>query len=195
MYLGQDAMLGHERGAAASGLASAMTDESHRLLLAGPEAVLLAIARGADGLHLDGLAMACSRVAREASAPREEALRWAEACIACYEVAAKSRIDGWDRQGSEVPSFSLRVSMMLRWGVEAGHPVLDPTSVFDWVQVQVVQHTDPATWVSVVRGDEDGERESAICLRERLYVAHPLKLKGLGPRSLEPWFRAYDEIR
>lgn len=145
----------------------------------------------AHALLVDALAMACSRRARAPSASRDDPLEWARACIACYRRAAERRTLGYDRQASEVPPFGLRAVMILRWGAQPGHSILDPDHVSRWIQNGIGGLSSPAFLRSALgRPDGSDERERAVCLRERLQVGFPLFEKGLLPRALLPWFTA-----
>jgi hypothetical protein len=89
-----------------------------------------------------------------------------------------------------MPAFGLRVLMILRWGAETGHSVLDPDDVLRWVQEAIDGLSSPAALRDALgRADGSDERERAACLEERLQVGIPLLEKGLLPRALLPWFR------
>lgn len=160
------------------------------LLEAGPEAIVQAI-RADVGVSVEALAISCSRRARAPLSSRDDSIAWARACLVCYRKAAERRIPGYDRQGSEVPPFGLQASMILRWGPEAGHSVLDPTSVLRWIEEGIDGVSSPnALRQALARVDGSVEHERAVCLKERLQVGSTLFEKGLLSVGLLPWFKA-----
>lgn len=167
-----------------------MNDEE-QLIVNGADAVVRALTGcNVEDLNIDVLAQVCARKARAASDSRNDALAWALAAIACYRKTAESRTRGYDRQGSEVPLFGLRALMILRWGAEPNHAVLDADDILQWIHEEMDVFISPTALREALdrAGSGDFDHERAVCLKERLQLVLPLFEAGLFPGSLLPWF-------
>lgn len=167
--------------------------DDHAVFEQGHEAVLAALAHDPGALNVDVLAQACARATR-ASTNLEDATGWAEAAVACYEVASQARQIGFDRQGSEIILFGIIAAMVLKWGADSDSRVRDPARVERWLRELIDQVANPEEFErALIRSASSTaeQDENAVQLRERLaHIGLPLLKAGLLPGSMRPWFVA-----
>ncbi len=168
--------------------------DQHDLLAAGPAVVLDAATRGAPKVNFHVLAQECAREAYNAAAA-DDSLAWTDAMVACYAAAAQRVPSEFIRRSMEIPSYGLRVLMILKFGLDREATAAYLRSIVDWLREAMIVFVDAQEFARALDSANEGEAadQRALILRERLEAASALWKRGIVGEDLEGWFRAIEQ--